>query len=147
MNPLDRYLRILLVDDDASFRLLVGQILSEEGYAVFPARDGTQAALILAEVSPDLVLTDYTMPSMNGWELALLIRRQQAGPPVMLMTGDPGALAKSQEPGNPFGGVLPKPFRMQELLSMIQALLEKSAPAEGNPYVPKLSCEHQPKLG
>lgn len=147
MDPLNQATHILLVDDDASIRLLVGQILCREGYAVSPISDGTEAATIIEDISPDLVLTDYAMPGMDGWALALLVRRLRPGTPVLLITGSPGALAKAQESGNPFEGVLSKPFRTQELLSMIQELLEKSAPAEGISYVPELSCEHQPKLG
>lgn len=147
MDPLNQAAHILLVDDDASIRLLVGQILYREGYAVSPSSDGTEAATMLADISPDLVLTDYAMPGMDGWELALLVRRRRPGTPVLLITGNPGALTKAQEPGNPFEGVLSKPFRTQELLSMIQELLEKSARAEGTSYVPEIPCEHQPKLG
>jgi CheY-like chemotaxis protein len=58
---------VLLVDDDADVRALLGEYLSEHGFVVHAARDGRHALQVLAKIAvPDLILLDYQMPVMNG---------------------------------------------------------------------------------
>ena len=58
---------VLLVDDDADIRALLGEFLTEQGFVVHVARDGRHALQVLAKIeAPDLILLDYNMPVMNG---------------------------------------------------------------------------------
>ena len=58
---------ILLVDDDADVRALLGKFLSGQGFIVHVARDGRHALQVLAHIdTPDVILLDYQMPVMNG---------------------------------------------------------------------------------
>ena len=58
---------ILLVDDDADVRALLGEFLSGQGFIVHVARDGRHALQVLAHIdTPDVILLDYQMPVMNG---------------------------------------------------------------------------------
>ena len=58
---------VLLVDDDADIRALIGEYLTEQGFVVHCARDGRHALQVLAKIeAPDLILLDYNMPVMNG---------------------------------------------------------------------------------
>jgi CheY-like chemotaxis protein len=58
---------VLLVDDDADNRALLGDFLTEQGFVVHCARDGRHALQVLAKIgAPDLILLDYRMPVMNG---------------------------------------------------------------------------------
>jgi CheY-like chemotaxis protein len=61
--------RILVVDDDRSIGLLVGKLLTDRGYAVDIARDGTEALFMLGQFPYKLAIIDYLMPRMNGPEL------------------------------------------------------------------------------
>jgi CheY-like chemotaxis protein len=58
---------ILLVDDDADVRALLGEFLIEHGFVVHAARDGRHALQVLSHIdAPDVILLDYQMPVMNG---------------------------------------------------------------------------------
>ncbi|HWC75037.1 MAG TPA: response regulator [Gemmatimonadales bacterium] len=67
---------ILLVDDDADVRLLVGGLLTSAGYIVHTAREGHHAFQVLDKIeTPDLILLDYIMPMMGGKEFLAIRRR------------------------------------------------------------------------
>ena len=65
---------LLLVDDDASLRRVLQHHLSEAGYSVLIAKDGTEAFNLYTENSIDLVITDVRMAGMDGTELLKRIR-------------------------------------------------------------------------
>ncbi len=144
MEPIHRPARILLAEDDASVRIMLGELLNRERFTVIHARDGVEASSALEEDPPDLVVTDYNMPGMNGWDLALLVRKRFPDTPVILITGEPNGLARAYTPGNPFDGVLAKPFQMSSLLSTIHALLDGGGHSQWRPHGEELPCEHQP---
>lgn len=133
---------ILVVEDDDPVRLMLGELLSREGHRVFLARDGLGAAALLEEVVPDLVITDYHMPEMNGWDLALHIRRAFPDVPIFLITGVPEGLSRVEKPGNPFDGIVAKPFRMDDLLSALQTALERGVKPKRRSFHSELSLDH-----
>src|SRR5512143_2353035 len=59
---------VLGVDDERDIREAVAEVLKEEGYEVFDARDGAEALRQLRAHHPAVVLLDLMMPGMNGWE-------------------------------------------------------------------------------
>ena len=67
---------ILVVDDDADVRTLVGEFLSEIGYRTYLADGGDAAMRMLDEITPDLLLADFAMPGRNGAEVARAIRQR-----------------------------------------------------------------------
>lgn len=77
---------LLYVEDDPVQASLVQPLLEDEGFSVFHAHDGSGALSALAETRFDLVLTDYSMPLMNGVELLQQIRLRQYDVPVVVMT-------------------------------------------------------------
>lgn len=78
---------ILVVDDSAVDRRLVGELLERKFQcAVNYAANGLEAMARMKAVAPDLVITDLTMPEMNGLELVTSVRRHYPGVPVILMT-------------------------------------------------------------
>jgi len=78
--------RILLVEDDDTFRSLMVDILTEDGYEVVEAADGVAALRLLQAAPFDLVLSDLKMPRMGGIELFHASRRDPAAPPFVLIT-------------------------------------------------------------
>src|SRR5262245_60744322 len=77
---------VLVVDDEASVRTLVQAILSREGYRVLDSGDPWEA-LGVAERHPiDLLLTDVSMPRMNGYELAMRIESMRPETKVLFMS-------------------------------------------------------------
>src|ERR1700753_736259 len=81
--------RVLLADDDPELRRAVTRTLERGGFTVLSAEDGQRAAALLAEQSFDALLTDVTMPKMNGIELLRVARERDLEMPVLLMTGAP----------------------------------------------------------
>lgn len=113
-------LTVLLADDEDGIRRLVAPVLRSHGFTVLEAADGKEA-LELAERHDGpihLLLTDWSMPRLNGGEL---IRRLNIGRPrtaVLVMSGYAGVEALSQAP------VLRKPFKPQDLVNAVQGALE-----------------------
>ncbi len=78
--------RILLVEDDATFRSLLAAILLDEGYELIEKEDGKAALIALQRHSFDLVLSDLRMPGLNGLELFRAAKAQGIAPPFVLLT-------------------------------------------------------------
>jgi CheY-like chemotaxis protein len=124
--PTTRPVTILLVDDEALVRMATIAMLTDLGHQVIEAASGAQALeLLRTGAAPDLVITDYLMPVMNGTELAREIRAQRPGLPILLATGY-ASLAGNTMADLP---LLPKPFRQAELAATIERLIA-AQPAE-----------------
>ncbi|MCS6872031.1 MAG: ATP-binding protein [Anaerolineae bacterium] len=81
--------RILVVDDTAAVREFVAHtVLAAEGYDVLTAADGKEGMVIARDLRPDLILTDYMMPHMNGLEMIEALREANLDIPVILMTAE-----------------------------------------------------------
>jgi CheY-like chemotaxis protein len=78
--------RILVVDDEASIRLLFKEELEDEGYAVELAEGGEEALEKLGTSKPDLVTLDLKMPGMEGMEVLERIREKDKDLPVVICT-------------------------------------------------------------
>ena len=78
--------RILVVEDSRTQAKQMQFLLEAQSYEVTVATNGVEALAVLKEGLPDLVLTDMSMPEMNGLELVEAIRRDYPGVPVILMT-------------------------------------------------------------
>jgi len=111
---------VLLVDDDASFRAVIGEVLRAEGCSIREAANGREALRLLLHHLPDLILVDLMMPKMNGWDLYAELARDErlAGVPVAVVS----AIAGMRPAG---ARALDKPFGLAPLL----ALLESTLPA------------------
>jgi CheY-like chemotaxis protein len=114
--------RILVCDDDADVRALVGAFLQDSGYVVWEAANPTLAFEILEKEWPiDLLIADYLMPEMNG--LAVIDRAQARhhGLRVLLMSGYAEFLPAGGISGIP---LLAKPFKIAELKRRITETLQ-----------------------
>jgi CheY-like chemotaxis protein len=81
-------LTILVVDDDALISMSTVDMLEDMGHQVLEASSGAQALeIVKAAKRVDLVITDYSMPGMNGAELALGLRQIRDDLPVLVATG------------------------------------------------------------
>jgi PAS domain S-box-containing protein len=122
---------ILVVDDEDMVRRLVCQTLKSKGYRVLEAEDGEKALLVCREYAAPihLMLTDVTMPDMNGRELATRIVPNRRTTKVMYMSGyAEGAVVNNDilEPGLSF---IQKPFAPGELARKVREVLGRSETA------------------
>lgn len=116
---------ILVVDDSREMLESVGGALAASGYHVVYAMDGEEALEKVAEAAPDLIVTDIFMTCMSGLELGDRLREMAPSRriPVLAMSGmleyETGA-PRADLPADDFIG---KPFRKEELLAKVRALL------------------------
>src|SRR5689334_21973008 len=82
---------VLVVDDDPEVRDLVDMLLERAGYDRALAESGEEAVSLLEQRAPSLIVLDLTMPGMDGWSVAALVRKHQktAHIPILVMTGLP----------------------------------------------------------
>ena len=78
-------MRILVVDDEAQITRVLRAALQSNGYEVSVARNGVEAIALYLESQPDLVITDLSMPEMDGVELTREIR-QRASTPIIVVS-------------------------------------------------------------
>ncbi|MBA2879342.1 DNA-binding response OmpR family regulator [Anoxybacillus kamchatkensis] len=116
--------QVLIVDDDAHIRELVGHFLSLEGFETHEAATGKEALAVLEEVKVDLVVLDIMMPEMDGWELCRELRQYDDVPILMLTAkGETAQKVKGFELGA--DDYLVKPFDPLELVARVKALLKR----------------------
>jgi CheY-like chemotaxis protein len=118
--------RILLVDDDESFRPMLHETLERFGYEVVVAVNGREALDRYREQPADLVLTDVIMPDKEGLETIREIRRQWPDARIIAMsgggrTGPDNYLKIARNMGA--AEVLSKPFSNRDLLNAIERVL------------------------
>jgi len=123
--------KILVVDDEESILKIVEYALSEAGYEVHVARDGSGAEFIFEQIQPDLVILDVMLPGKSGLDIARDLRAISGVPIVMLSArGD----EVDRILGLEFGAddYVTKPFSPRELVSRVKAILRRveGAPAE-----------------
>ncbi|MBE9177308.1 response regulator transcription factor [Oculatella sp. LEGE 06141] len=121
-------LTILVADDDLGTRLSISDYLEISGYSVVTAEDGQKALGLVDHYQPHLIVTDITMPHMDGYELVRQVRRQPAFRllPVIFLTARTNTEERIR--GYQLGCdiYLPKPFDLDELGAVIRNLLERS---------------------
>jgi CheY-like chemotaxis protein len=121
--------RILVVDDSAVVRRMLGAILKAGGHEVAFACDGQEGLATVLAGPPDLVLTDLEMPNMDGPTMVRRVRADAAGggPPIVMMTASPEMEHESIVRDLKIDGFATKPLRSSEVLALISGLLEPGA--------------------
>jgi two-component system, OmpR family, response regulator len=116
---------ILVVDDDAHLREVVGYALRREGFRVIEAADGEQAERTLSSQAIDLVVLDVGMPHLDGFELCRRLR-PTSRVPILFLSSRTDELDRVL--GLELGGddYVVKPFGTRELVSRIRAILRRS---------------------
>jgi CheY-like chemotaxis protein len=122
-------LTVLVVDDEDILRRIMTRALTDGGYQVLVAADGAAAWELVrsAQGGIQAVVTDLVMPRMGGVELAAWIATLPSPPPVVLISG---YAHDKRELDLPF---LAKPFRPDQLVTMIGQVLAGNVPAITSP--------------
>lgn len=121
--------KILIVDDDENICELLRLYLEKEGYETVVANDGKTAVDYAAKYSPDLILLDIMLPSLDGWQVCREIRKTSETPIIMLT-------AKSETFDKILGlelgadDYVSKPFDTKEVIARIKAVLRRSNDSE-----------------
>lgn len=112
--------KVLIVEDDESVRLLCRVNLELEGYRVVEARNVAQAESALWGDEVDLVLLDVHVGADDGVALMRSLRRRGHAAPVVLFTGSAQLDSETRAEAD---GVVPKPFRVEDLLGVVKRLV------------------------
>lgn len=110
---------LLVVEDQADVAELFLNFLESMGYRVSLAHDGLAALAIDASDPADLVITDYSMPAMNGDELARRLHERRAGLPIILISG----YAFNAAPTGANVHLMAKPVGLMKLAEQVAVLL------------------------
>jgi CheY-like chemotaxis protein len=117
--------KVLIVDDEIHIVHVVAIKLRNNSYDVISAENGEQALKLVQEEKPDIVVTDFQMPVMNGVELIEKLRQDKTTEkiPVILLTARGFAVNDEQRQHLQISAVLSKPFSPKELLRSIEDIL------------------------
>lgn len=120
--------KILLVEDEAPIREMLGYTLMKEGYTLREAADVEQARPILADDRPDLVLLDWMLPGMSGAEYARRIRSNPdtSDIPIIMLTARGEEADKIRGLDIGADDYITKPFSTRELLARIRAVMRRA---------------------
>ncbi len=124
--------RVMIVDDDADARALMEEILTDEGYELIKVSNATEVGLKAAQLAPDLILLDFLMPELNGFDVCKALRSNELtrSIPIMAVT----CLNKEDDIERIFecgaDEYLPKPFRVDQLQEKVQELIGKGRSVE-----------------
>lgn len=118
---------ILIVEDEAAIREMIGFAMRRSGYELTEAANGQQAQLQVAEKVPDVILMDWMLPDVSGVELVRRLKREELTRdiPIIMLT------ARSNEDDKVYGldsgadDYVTKPFSPKELLARIRAVLRR----------------------
>ena len=118
--------RILTVDDSASCRQMVSFTLRKAGYEVLEAVDGQDALAKIGQEKFDMIITDLSMPNVDGIQLIAAARKLPACSfvPILMLTTESQAARKDAGRKAGATGWIVKPFNAEELMSAVQKLLK-----------------------
>jgi phosphate regulon transcriptional regulator PhoB len=129
--------RILIIEDDKDIIELVRYNLTNEGFQVTAAYDGTSGLTALKKTPPDILLLDLMLPKLSGLEICREIRKDESMNrlPILMLTarGDEADRVVGLEMGA--DDYVTKPFSPRELLARVKALLRRSEPPADTPRV------------
>jgi len=118
--------RLLLVEDEASLALTLGDRLRAEGYDVEVAGDGESALEMLDKLRPDLAVLDVMLPGIDGFDVCREMRRRGLRTPVLMLTARSETVDKVVGLKLGADDYLTKPFETVELLARLEALLRRT---------------------
>lgn len=118
--------RILVVDDNADMRALMGMLLEDEGYVPYFAADGLAALEQAQENAPDLILMDISMPGMSGWETVEHLRKMNAfrSTPIIAVTAHTSMQDREHSLAVGCNMHLNKPFDIEVFLQLVMQFVE-----------------------
>ena len=122
-------MRILVVEDDRKVAGFIEMGLREEGYAVDVARDGDEATTLAHINDYDAILLDLMLPKKNGLQVASELRREGRTTPILMLTARDATEDVVRGLNAGADDYLTKPFRFDELLARLRALVRRGGAA------------------
>ncbi len=129
-NPTGHLELVMIVDDEEFITLLAWQALAEAGYRVVTARDGVQALEIYRKLREEiaLVILDFTMPVLDGWDVFVELRELNPNANVVLSSGFTEHAKLRAMLARGLRGFIPKPYTQDRLLAHVRQTLDAMKP-------------------
>jgi DNA-binding NtrC family response regulator len=124
--------KLLVVDDDSLIRRSLGEMLRREGYAVVEAAGGAEALKLAGTAAPNLVITDFNMPEIDGLQLLRELRAKKPDLPVILVTGYGTVEQAVEAMKNGAYDYVSKPILDEEMKLVVRRALEDRTLREEN---------------
>ena len=118
--------KIMVVEDDANTRKLMGTVLCQNGYEPILARDGVEALELMDVRHVDLIILDIMMPRMDGYEFTKTLRESDCNIPILMVTARETLEDKKKGFNLGSDDYMVKPLDEEEMLLRIAALLRRS---------------------
>lgn len=118
--------RVLIVDDSVSIRAMLVATLRDGGFEVVEAEDGEEALGKLRSGPVDLIVTDLSMPVMDGIRLIERVRKkpEMKRTPILMLTTEGGAAMKERGKAAGATGWIMKPFDPEKLMATVAKVLK-----------------------
>lgn len=114
-------LTVLYVEDEEMIREPFAMLLAKRVESLFTAQDGTEGLRAFIACQPDLVITDISMPGMDGLQMAAHIRDIQPAVPIVFVTASPKRLAEFERFDPSIDRVLTKPVDFCEFAGLLES--------------------------
>jgi twitching motility two-component system response regulator PilH len=118
--------RVLVVDDSATIRAVLGKMLAQDGYETLKANDGESAVEMAQSQLPDLIFLDIVLPGMSGFAVLRALRRDSRTrtTPIVMMSGNQQATEQFYVQRFGADGFVKKPFGRGEVFHAIRSLVQ-----------------------
>lgn len=118
--------RVLVVDDSATIRAVLGKMLAQDGYEVLKAADGESAVEMAQAQFPDLIFLDIVLPGMSGFAALRALRRDTRThtTPIVMMSGNQQATEQFYVQRFGADGFVKKPFGRTDVFHAIRSLVQ-----------------------
>jgi two-component system response regulator PhoP len=120
-------MRILVIEDETELRELLGRALKREGFAVDLCADGSEGLYFATEYPVDLAIIDLGLPGMSGMDIVRKLRGRELRYPVLVLTARSDWQDKVEALELGADDYVTKPFRLEEVMARVHALLRRSA--------------------
>ena len=119
---------VVVIDDEVEVRNLIGDALSDNGHKIYLANDGRAGLELITSLKPDLVISDFQMPNLNGGELVEIVRNlnnELSVIPIILMSGKFNASSEISHLNNGVDICFRKPFNINELVAYVNSISDR----------------------
>ena len=123
---------ILVADDETHVTHILSMKFGTMGYAVHVARDGEEALAMANELMPDLIVTDFQMPCLSGYEMAVRLKTNEATAniPLVMLTARGHKLSSEELAETNIVELMDKPFSVTALTRFVGSVLNNPIPME-----------------
>jgi DNA-binding response OmpR family regulator len=140
-DPRGTKMNILVAEDERHIAQALKKNIESEGHEVYLAFDGEKALSLNSEINPDLILLDWRMPKLSGFQVCQELRKSGNPVPIILLTALDDISNKVDALNAGADDYITKPFSFEELLARINAIFRRSMSPQNQIIFANLSLD------